>query len=97
MSGLTILASSDKAIEKFNKCIRRAKANFVFPTYQAVCVGTPKIKEQNAVMGIIMEVRKGYQAEQDRFKEKRVTRLVNILEVIKSTKYIYIMQKKCNL
>lgn len=72
MSGLTILASSDKVIAKFDKCIRRARSNFSFPKYQAVCVGTPKIKEKQHIVGIVMETRKEHRAIVDKFKEKKM-------------------------
>ncbi|KAL1456481.1 hypothetical protein WDU94_001212 [Cyamophila willieti] len=72
MSGLTVLAATDKAADKFTKCIRRARANLIFPTYQAVCVGTPNVKDQEHMLGIIMETRKENRSHIDRFKERKI-------------------------
>ncbi|KAI5734888.1 hypothetical protein M8J77_011648 [Diaphorina citri] len=71
MSGITVLASSDKVAAKFDKCIRCARSEFLFPKYQAVCVGTPKVREKKHVLGIVMEERKDLNIK-DRFNEKRM-------------------------
>lgn len=73
MSGLTILATHEKAINKVDRCVRRSKPTFQFPKYQAVCVGVPSVREKQHVLGMIMEERKEYREIIDKFKEKRVS------------------------
>uniref|UniRef100_A0A8D8LLZ4 RNA pseudouridylate synthase domain-containing protein 4 n=1 Tax=Cacopsylla melanoneura TaxID=428564 RepID=A0A8D8LLZ4_9HEMI len=72
MSGVTVLAATDKAVDLFTKCIRRARASLIFPTYQAVCVGTPNVKDETHTLGVVMETRKEHRALIDRFKEKKI-------------------------